>query len=93
MNPRTQKHVWEQVADFVFDRESGVTRADIARVFHITKSTAMSHLEKGVQRGLLFKVYAWAGGNSRGWVYYHQSLVPMGMTQEEESEWLGSLQS
>lgn len=93
MNPRLQQPIWKQVVDAVFDHENGMTRAEVAFNFKVTKSTAMSHLEKGVARGLLFKVYTWTGKNSRGWVYYHHSYMPQGMLPEEEAEWLSSLRS
>jgi len=70
MTPVSQRSIWEQVADRVGGSPQGMSRADIAREFSIHKTTAQSHLEKGVQRGLLIKVYTWVSKTSRGWVYY-----------------------
>lgn len=68
---RSQKPVWEQVIERVGEFPvGGTTRLDIARYFNVHKSTAQSHLEKGVERGALVKVYTWTGRNSRGWVYF-----------------------
>lgn len=93
MNPRLQIPIWRQVAEVVLDHENGMTRAEVASKFKVTKSTAKSHLEKGVERWLLFKVYTWTGKNSRGWVYYHMNHRPNGMSIEEEIEWENSLRS
>lgn len=70
MTPVNQRAIWEQVADRVGGSPQGMSRADIAREFSIHKTTAQSHLEKAVQRGLLIKVYTWVSKTSRGWVYY-----------------------
>lgn len=63
------KPIYEEVADFALAAPNGVTRADVARKFGVTKTTATVHLEKCVQRGMLRKVYAWVGEHSRGWAY------------------------
>lgn len=93
MNPRSQKPIWRQVADLVKEHPGGLTRADVAEDFQVTKSTAMVHLEKCVERGLIFKVYTWTSKSSRGWVYIHEFYRPGGMTIEEEIEWQNSQRS
>ena len=62
--------VFEQIAIFVSARPDGVGRSDVAAQFSIHKNTALYHLEKCVERGLLRKVYTWISNRSRGWVYY-----------------------
>ena len=62
--------VFEQIAIFVSAHPNGVGRSDVAAQFSIKKNTALYHLEKCVERGLLRKVYTWISDRSRGWVYY-----------------------
>lgn len=74
MSPE-QLAVWEQVALRVKDYPNGVGRQQIAYDFHVGKSTARVHLEKGVERGKLVKIFTWVDKRSRGWVYYHKTLM------------------
>jgi len=85
MGPKDQRAIWQQVAGRVGGYASGATRADIARDFKIHKSTALSHLEKCVQRGWLIKMYTWTGANSRGWVYYTVSNAPAGSFDDQDA--------
>lgn len=73
MNPniRSQASVWEQVAEYVTANPQGVGRLQVAEHFAIAKGTAAYHLNKGVERGKLIKLYTWVTQNSRGWVYYN----------------------
>lgn len=70
MGPKDQRPIWVQVVEYVANHPNGVGRSDVAQAFHITKTTAISHLEKGVDRDYLVKVYTWVKGNRRGYVYY-----------------------
>jgi len=85
MGPKDQRAIWQQVADRVGGYPSGATRSDIARDFKIHKSTALSHLEKCVNRGWLVKMYTWTGTNSRGWVYYNVSTAPAGLYDDQDT--------
>ena len=67
--------VFEQIAIFVSARPNGAGRSDVAAQFSIHKNTALYHLEKCVERGLLRKVYTWISNRSRGWVYYPASSI------------------
>ncbi len=71
MNPevKSQKAVWEQVAEYAALWPFGVGRSEVAQHFGVGYTTALRHLEKGVSRGLLVKSYTWVKQNSRGWVY------------------------
>lgn len=62
--------VYMQVAELVGKHPGGLTRADIAQDFSIGKGTAQYHLEKCVERGLLFKTYTWISERARGWLYF-----------------------
>lgn len=63
------KAVWENIADEVGRVGQGMTRAEVAVKFNITKGTAKVHLEKAVERGALQKIYTFTSGHYRGWVY------------------------
>jgi predicted ArsR family transcriptional regulator len=76
VNPRLQKPIWEQIVDLVAEHPNGLSRADVAADFDITKNTALVHLEKAVSRGKLAKTYTWVRKNSRGWIYFHPSTRP-----------------
>lgn len=61
--------IWEQVVNDVNQAGQGMTRAEVAAKLGVTKATATTHLEKGVQRGRLQKIYTNTSGHYRGWVY------------------------
>lgn len=61
--------IYVQIAESVCKVGQGMTRAEVATKFNITKGTALVHLEKAVQRGLLQKIYTFTSGHYRGWVY------------------------
>jgi hypothetical protein len=82
--------VYERVAQRVKDYPYGAGRSRIAADFEITKSTAVEHLEKCVERGLLTKFYGWLSKRSRGWVYIDpaalQEFVP-----EPDHPWISGV--
>lgn len=51
-------------------------RADLAKRFGVSLSTARYHLERAVAVGLLHKQYGWLGRQS-GWLYALPDTLPM----------------
>lgn len=70
-----QRAIWEQIASDVARVGQGMTRAEVAAKFGISKGTALVHLEKAVQRGALQKIYTFTSGHYRGWVYLSPGAI------------------
>jgi hypothetical protein len=85
-NVKSQAAVWEQICSFVANNPQGVGRSQVAEFFDIDKTVATYHLEKGVARKVLYKVYTWITSNQRGWVYIHQMYVPNPFLESEDPD-------
>jgi len=77
VNVNKQQPMFYQVAERVCQYPYGAGRTQIAQDFGVTKSTAQSHLDKCVQRGLLKRFYGWLTARSRGWVYIDPTSAPL----------------
>lgn len=82
-------YVYEQVAQFVSEHPNGVGRLQVRSAFKFAPTTAVYHLEKACDRGLIRKVWTWVTKSSRGWVYYPLSEHSDydGLTPEQAEEW------
>lgn len=77
-------YIYEQIAQYVNDHPGGVGRAEVSRDFRISKGTALYHLEKCAERGLVRRGFTWVNKHARGWVYFPVTDVPQGLTLDEE---------
>jgi predicted ArsR family transcriptional regulator len=79
-----RKQRWKDYEKIVCNMPEGITRAEAAELFGVSKATAKYHLEAAVEAGALEKVAEWATENQIGWVYV-QPVFAAQLRGEERS--------